>query len=555
MKGPAIITTPVVPRYEPTERTSALQTPRAQGVGADAFGGGLARGVGQAAGDYMGYLRQEKEKADRVAAIESRTALDQVEVDLLYDPNKGALAARGKDAFALPEPVLQKYGERTAEIERNLTTPEQKETFRLLAQQRRVEMDKQLQRHVSGEMKIYAQETVKSSLASTLNNIATHYQDPARLEQERKFGLAVLMTDADNQGLPPASVKLKAQTWESMVHSAVIDKIAIDSPLRAKDYLEANRENMLPGEVTKIEASLKPLAEAQEAQAAADEIFYGAPDESIDNLVKTARERFVGNPDVGKAAENQIRSLYTTRKEAERQAVTDAEDTVYGAIAKVKQGGGVPTKADVPQAAWNRLAQVSPDSVLKIMDYLSVKKTTEETPGQLQNWANLVSDPQSLMAANLDEIYAKGLLADARYMDLVRKKKEIKDDPDKDVALRTELQTVDQVLKGASLKKGTEKYTQAMDYIEGRKRAFQMSSGRGPTRKELEDITREALYVSGGDDWKPFNEKPAYQMTIEDVPSAEREGIRKALSDRGYPSDDAWVISSYVRFLNSKGAK
>ena len=554
MKGAAIITTPQVPRYEPTERTAALQTPRAQGVGPDAFGGGLARGVGQVAGDYLGAIKQEREKADRVAAIEARTQLDQLEVDLLYDPNQGALAARGKDAFALPEPVLQKYGERTAEIERRLTTPAQKETFRLLAAQRRVEVDKQLQRHVSGEMKTYAAEAVKSSLESTLNNIATHHNDPQRIEQEHKFGLAVLMTDADNAGLPPEAIKLKAQTWESMVHKAVIEKLAVDSPVKAKDYLKENRDSLLPAEVTKLEATLKPLAEAQQGMEAAGEIFYGAAEtEPLAAMLQGVRERFPDSPNVVKAATAEIKGLYAAREEAARQAIDEAESAVYASIAKVKLAGGVPRKGDVPQADWNRLAQVAPAKVEQILSGMTSGQSSQPSTDQLTTWGLLKTDPETLTRINLDALLVEGKISQPHYKDLVTDQLAIRQGKgEKETTILTNKAAVDVVLKavGIAQNKSPERYAKFYEAMNQRMKVFEAETGKPPKQEEITTMARGLLAeVSQDVSWWPIDrDVRAFEADTSKlrVPAKDRSAIAQKLEARGIPVTDETVREIYL---------
>ncbi|MDT8419341.1 MAG: hypothetical protein RQ754_02830 [Desulfuromonadales bacterium] len=562
LKGAAIITTPQVPRYEPTEKTAALRTPRAQGVGPDAFGGGLARGANQASGNYLAVLKQEKEKADRVSAIESRTQLDQLEVDLLYDPNQGALITRGKDAFGLPEPVLQKYSERTAEIERKLATPEQKEAFRLLAQQRRVEVDKQLQRHVSGEMKTYAQEAVKSSLESTLNNIATHYNDPQRIEQERKFGLAVLMTDADNAGLPPEAVKLKAQTWESMVHKAVIEKIAVDSPLKAKDYLEANRENLLPAEVTKLETTLKPLAEAQQGMEAAGEIFYSADEtEPLAEMLRNVRERFPDSPSVVKAATAEIKGLYTAREEAKTQAIAEAEGDVYAAIAKVKLAGGVPRKGDVPQAAWNRLAQVAPEKVDSILSSMTTEQSSQPSSDQLTTWGLLKTDPETLTQTNLDALLVEGKISRGHYTDLITDQLAIRNGKgEKETTILTNKAAVDTVLKavGITQSKNPERYAKFYEAMNQRMKAFEVENGKVPKQGEITEMARGLLGEVSQDvsfwpidkDVRAFEADPSRLR----VPAKDQAAITAKLEARGIPATDETVREVYLEAQKRGGS-
>jgi hypothetical protein len=556
VQAAAILTSPVVPRYERTERTDALRTPRAQGLGSEAFGGGFAQGLGQASGDVLNALRQERQKADRTAAIASRTALDQAEVDLLYDPEQGALAKRGRDSFGLPEPTLQTFDERAAEIERGLTTAEQKETFRLLAGQRRVQVDKQLQRHVASEMRSYAAETTKASLEGTLNNVARHYQDPERIDQERKFGLAVLMSEADNQGLPPEVVKLKADTWESMVHQAVIDKLAIDSPQRAKDYFEANRDLLLPGQAATVERTLKPLVEAQQGQEVAGEIFYADESTSLAEMLKQVRDRFPDDPGVVKAASSEIRGLYSAREEAQRQAVDEAEKEVYAAIAQAKLAGRTPRRGDVPRDAWAQLARVSPESVDKITSALeSGQQSRSNRPDneQLTTWGLLKTDPEALTATNLDALLVEGKITQSHYSDLLTDQVAIRQGKgEKEFTILSNKAAVDTVLKavGISQTKQPERYAKFYEAMNRRLKLFETENGKPPKQEEVTTMARGLLTEVSQDVsfWPIDRSVPAFEADVGTVrvPAADKAAIAMALQANGLPVTEETISRLYL---------
>lgn len=589
----AILTTPQVPRLGPDSiAPSAINPPRAQAPGADSFGAGFGEGLQKVGRTAQTIMQEERDKVDRTAAIESRTKLDQAEVDLLYHPKDGALAKRGKDSFSLEEPTLAAFDTRTAEIEKGLTTPVQKEAFRLLKDQRRVEVDKQVQRHVFGEMKTYAEEANKASLESTLNNVSMHYQDPDRVEGERKFGLAVIMSDTANKGLPPEAVKMKAATWDSMVHRSVIDRLSVDNPVKAKEYFDANRDRLLPTDAAKIENTLKPLAEAQEGLDAANTVFYGAGEKTtLAEMLKSVHDTFPNKPGVVKHAEGEIRSLYTAREAAQKQVIEEAENTVYSAIAKVKLAGGVPKRGDVPAEAWAALAKVAPHKVDIIasevlrdqehaadriqskedraqakIDRDQARKDREEnrtTVDSLTTWGLLKTNPAELGKVNLDKLLATGKIKKAQYQDLVTDQLAIKQGKgEHEAKILSDKAAVDSVLASVKItdKKDPEKYMKFYSALDERMKAFQVEHGSKPKQEDVLKMSRGLLgEVSQDVNFWPVDKTVRVfeaDTTKVRVPSGDRAAIVKALQTNKRPVTEETIRSLYLeRQKRNGGAK
>lgn len=567
-RAAAILTTPQVPRYEATEQAQAIRAPRAQGLGADAFGGGLAQGLGQAANAMQQDVQREREKADRTATIEARTGLSQLEADLLYDGKTGALTKRGKESFGLPEPTLKTFDERAAEIEGRLTTPAQKEAFRLLAAQQRTSINTQVQRHIAGEMKTYAAETNKAALETTINNVATHYLDPARIEQERKFGLAVILSDTDTAGLPPEAVKLRAQTWDSTVHRAVVERFASSgNPTKAMEYLDANRDRLLPDDAAKLDNTLKPLAEAQQGFEAAGEVFATAGEGArLDELLRGVRERFADSPGARKHAESEIRSLYQAREESQRQGIEDAENAVYSYLAKVKLNGGTPSRSDVPAEAWAALSKVAPEKVSQIAGAIlsgqehatdrartsRERVETTTTTDNLTTWGLLKTDPFTLRNTNLDALLTQAKINKSQYQDLITDQLAIKQGKgEKEAQLLSDKAAVDLVLQavGISQKKNPEQYGKFYDAMSARMRTFEGETGKRPRQEDVKNMARGLLgEVTQERSWWVDKTVPAFDADVEKVivPVADRSAIRKALETNGLPVTEEAIRQTYL---------
>jgi hypothetical protein len=579
------MTSPRVPRMDPTAvtPTQGINAPRAQGLGAEAFGAGLGAGMQKAGGEMMAYATEEHQKAIRTMAIEARTKLDQKEVDLLYHPENGVIGKRGKEAFTITEPTLKAFDESALEIENGIASPDAKNTFKLFAQQRRVEIDKQLERHVSGELKSYAETANRASLESTLNNIVMHFQDPDRIEQERKYGLGVIMTDTENKGMPPQAVKAKVDTWESMVHKAVIEKMSVDNPLKAKTYFEANKDKMLGMDAIKIEHSMKQLVTKQvgmNTALALGATFAGVKDPNeLDGLVESALYKaqadLKDNPDALNIAEAQISQMAAMREKGIRIARQEASRPISKAMANARREGRIPSLSDFDNKDWTNLVDTDPDKADDILrsiqsesrtaldrkqakidraeakqdrdEYRKERETAKAERLALKkkqdgNYSGLWGNPAALVDADLEGMVAMGALSPEDGKKLETRQKSY--DPDHILA---EAKGVDKVIKAANIKPESDEEKAVKKFVADRI----FLSKEKPSPEHVTQFAREALMevdIPWGFD------KSAYKMTLADVPKVEADKIRKALSGRGRSSSDAAIIQVYVK-KQSKGAK
>lgn len=565
----AVLTTPQVPRLEPTVKTESFNTPRAQGLSPEAFGLRAGEALQQVGNLGFAIVKEEREKANRTAAIKSRTDLDQLELDLSWgtEEKPGFLRKRGKDTFSITEPTLKTFEERAAEIEKSLTTPEQKEAFRSLSAQRKVEIDKQLQRHVYGEIQNYSAEANKASLESTLNNVALHFDDPERVEQERKFGLGVILTDTDTKGLPPEVIKARKDKWNSSVTEAIVSKLMIENPTKAKEYMEANADTLLPNTKASLEKQLKPLAAAQMGLDAANEIFQSDPQGGIDTLMKQMRERFKNDPSALKAGEAELKSMISERETARKGEIDTAKNEVYGYIAQVQLAGRIPKISDVPKDVWARLSKVDPEAVDQITDEIRREREsandrakTQASIDTLTTWGLLKGDPAALSNTNLDALLAKGRLTNDQYKDLIDDQAKLRNDRsgERAATIISNQEAVDTLLKAVGIKQKNdpEKYMKFQEKLHQRLKSHRAATGKDANQDEIVKMSRGLLAEVTQEGWIN-RDKPIFEIDPEKVviPKGERDVITKALRANNRPTDEATVRQVYLEMQFRKGAK
>jgi len=580
--GAAVLTTPQVPRYVESVENAPIQTPRTQGLGPEAFGAGLGQGLQRVGNIGLDLAKQERDKAVRTMTIEGRTKINQREVDLLYHPENGALAKKGKNTFGIEEPTLKAFDESMAKLEQEMTAPEARDALKLFGQQRRVEIQKQIQRHVSGETRAYAEETNKASLESTLNNVMTFYQDPDRVEQERKFGLGVIMSDTNNKGLPPEAVKMKAATWESMVHRGVIERMSVDSPSKAKEYFEKNRDWLLPTDAAKIEGTLKPLVSKQAGMDTALELatkFQGSTDPaSIQTLeaeaLKEARTRLKSDPDALNIAETQIGQMAAERVQLIKAEKEQAAAPVHKRIAEIRLKNGIPKLSDIPAEEWATLIEKNPEEAGQIQTALRTerehaddrkraeqdRRETKATVESITTWGMLKTNPALLQQTNLDKLLSTGKITKTLYSDLITDQLAIKQGKgEQEAKILSNKAAVDVVLSAVDIndKDDPDKYMKFYESLNGRMKTFEAENGAKPKQEDVIKLARGLLGEVSQDrnfwpvdkDVRVFEADPAKVR----VPGADRTAIVKALKANKRPVTEENIRTLYLQGKERSG--
>ena len=296
----------------PGVRKTAALTPLSEGAGvaqakASTFGAvaNLAGGIASTAlnvRDTM--IAQETKRADEVALLDAGNRIDTWENQRLYDPTNGALALHGKDAFGLPEQVNDEYVKLTGDIEKGLSTPEQRLAFQKLKSDRGTNLDLTLRRHVFSEMQAYQGKELQSAVDNATNDAIHNALDPARINEALTRATDAIKTHAPQLGLGPEQVKEQVAAATSTVHIGVIDQLlANDQVSKAKVYYEETKDQIAGAQLGRIEKALDTAGTKQQGLDASDAIWktLGPKAETdpinLDAMEAAARDQFKKDPE------------------------------------------------------------------------------------------------------------------------------------------------------------------------------------------------------------------------------------------------------------------
>ncbi len=235
---------PTVPTLNNQVRSQAapnIQRRPLQSTAAESIGAGLSN-VGNV---FAQVQLDETRRADRAAFMEASVALSNAENSLLYDPEKGAYARRGKDAFDLPNQVLPEFDKEAGRIAQGLKTDRQRAAFQEDMAQKRAQVSRDLNRHEYGERERFYDETDEALISSSVTAAARAAGNPERIAAEIRKQEAVLNGLAKRKGWDEAQTAEKRIAIESKTHEAVIGRFLVENRYdEAGRYLATNATRM-----------------------------------------------------------------------------------------------------------------------------------------------------------------------------------------------------------------------------------------------------------------------------------------------------------------------
>lgn len=308
---------PTVPRLDQTPAgTAALPGVRVStGAPAAAFGQPQSidlGGVGRAAAEI---IERERQKADQVAVLDADNKLAELETSLLYDPKAGALNRKGKNAFGAPEEVEGEWRKRVGEIEKGLSTERQQMAFQARVGARWQSVNQTLQRHVSGEIAAYDNETANAALANRYDAAIRSNGEPYAVETALRESKIILDAYGKRNGWSPEVMADKRVTLESRIHSGVIEQMLSQGRDRdASAYFTDNKASIAGPDLPKLERALEQASTDGAGMRAADAVWKELGPKSGNDAVKVAtmeqklRDTLGDDVKVIKAAISEVRS-------------------------------------------------------------------------------------------------------------------------------------------------------------------------------------------------------------------------------------------------------
>ena len=560
----------------------------------DAMGGGQA--LQEVTGAQQQFVKtatdsviQVKERADRLAALSVDSQAAQLEQTLMSDPENGALFKQGKDAFPLVTSVPAQFQKQSADWISGLANDEQRTQAQRLLNLRLGTMQHSLNIHVGEQIQKYHDAETSSYISNesqaTLGAISSgdpNWQARLALGRQRieaavsdwgqAHGLSgELVQQPDGAFAPQQSEQLKGviADHQSQLTVGVIGQLLSKSdPASARAVLaQAQAQNqILPSQVeaaTKLINTADTLGQAQQ-QATQIMQDHGS---SLQDALSAARS--IKDPEVQSQTVNEVKTRFNENADAQSQqhaaVFSQAADYVENNVQR-------------PAALWGSLSMQEREQLDNRVKQLreGAGIDPETSAANFYRLKNMASDPNTrddflrvplkMYLGKMDEKY---------WNELVNTQSELRGNGKNggsgtsDSALagwRTNMGVVDDSLKAAKLDpypvKGTQDEVNVSLFrqqVDQQVDQLKQRIGKEPGPDDVQKITDSMLMkvpIGKKDWWGNPDTKPAFEITIADVPQADRTAISAALAKKGLPLNDDNIAYWYrQRFAGKNGRR
>jgi len=293
---------PTVPQAEPRVEPAPMPGIRVQpGAPAEAFGLGEGRQALDRA--VLDVVADAQKRADQLAVAKA----ERYTAELTSTLDMRARQVKGDKALGAAESALADYDKGMKEVEKNLSSGEQRQAYQAAALNRRISLDRSLQVHVAGERAKFDQETTGAIIALAKDWAVRNYLDEYTVEFSVFDALKSYEDFAKSNNVPEEARKVEMQKIESDIRSDVIKSyVANNQPLQAQKFLEDYSDKLTAGDRLELQRLVKSGKESADAYALGDQII----DQTIVNVAKrSAEEGLVGRLPTMVDAAGAVRSI------------------------------------------------------------------------------------------------------------------------------------------------------------------------------------------------------------------------------------------------------
>ena len=207
----------------------------------EAFGSGIGRALLQTSSTLQDAARTEKFLQDQRRANDTLNVVNEGKDQLrpwLFDPQNGAFAQRGGNAQGIGaqmDSVLENIKQTQL---KKLSDPKAKMAFEKMWAAEEQQTKDKVANHELDQLEAYKQNTNKGVLLQSMQDAYNYYNDPKAIDKAIKDTRVAIA--ANSLGMPPEMLKSAEADAISGIHLAVINRLSIEDPSKALEYLQAH---------------------------------------------------------------------------------------------------------------------------------------------------------------------------------------------------------------------------------------------------------------------------------------------------------------------------
>jgi len=285
----------------------------------------------------------ETHRQDQIRLLDADRQAGQLENQLMYHPETGALNVRGKDTLALPDTVGKAWDEQTGKIRQGLANDRQRIAFDQQTVTTRQRMMDRLDGHITEEIHRVDGEALEGKVE---NETEAALADPLPENVQRRLNNIDQAYDdfGGRYRIDPqytAAAKAKAR---SRVHVGVIQRMLKNGDdINAQVTYDHFQKEILGKDLGEIEGGLHEGSMRGQSQRIADDIVNGnrkgaTGDEppTLAELREQVKVRTEGNPELRDRIEARVEAIFAKDREDERIAKERQSEIIVQQLAADK---------------------------------------------------------------------------------------------------------------------------------------------------------------------------------------------------------------------------
>jgi hypothetical protein len=540
---------PRVPRYEEQARTQTIGVNQVRdNTTLETFGGGnTAAQVGKSMGEIGDAANDLMVHHDEERAKEAANELLREKQEALYNPERGAMNRKGKDALGVIDEYGSQFDKKADEIEGTLGNSRQKAMFRSVRQKEKTELDGHLQKHTFQEMEKHEDEVTEQGLELQRNEAGLNFTDPGKVGGAIENQKLYLADYAKKRGKSQEWLDSKIADTTSKTYATVLDRMLTHGDDRnAQAFFDANKGNIKDADLlARMEKALEEGSLRGEGQRQSMAITqkHGGLGAALAEVDK------IQDPKLQDETRRRVKERFSERDSAIRYAQERGFESAYAIVEKSRN------KDDIPPSLWASLSPTqkkSIDSYLKSDNTVTDRDTYEEIKLGLAN-----PDTRSkYMTMDLNEYRHK--ISDSDFQEIVKDRAALAKG-DKGVKAKldgflTDTQTVDAMLGEAGINSKSDSARLFKQKLDAQVMAFQDRTGKKVTNEDLRKIGQGLLVegvTSKGFLWdskaRAFELEPGQEFEDIAVPDRDAQEIEAYLRKHKRPVTRENVVKAYLK--------
>lgn len=482
---------------------------------------------------------EHERRQDEAAFLDAQVQANNWEAENIHDPEKGAKAKRGKDAFHLQETLPATFDQFRDKVVSGLSNNRQRQMVGKLLDSRRGQLLQWTGDYVGREREAYEEGTFKAGLASSVGRVAL---DPTQVDQERRVQSVAVLNRMRRRGAGQPEIDLALAALDSDLNTAVLDNyLGNEQYAKAREHFSKVSDRLMPDARAKYKKAVDEAGVRLQSQENADGIIAKAGSRAA----ALALARKIEDPEVRDATEQRVSRYWSEREQGDNER----EARAYSAALSLVENGEAKTRADIPVATWN---DMSGEQQARVNDRLRQRATGADVVTNSNVYYELdqlaADNPQKF--GDLDLVPYFPHLAPADREKLSGLQRRLK------AGEVAGFQTVRDVREGLVKEVyGNTPKGEKLERANALRRRFdeavlaeQEGGGKRVNSQRAQEIKKSLLVevvTSPGLVWD--TEKPVYEIGIEDVPAAERAEIEGALKRKGRTVTEQLIVDLYVR--------